>query len=194
MGRAQRHSDDDFVDAAAALFASGGDRALTMTSVSRQIGASNGAIYHRYPDRTALRAALWLRTARRFQTDYFDFLGDRPTVADVVAAGVWVTEWCRNHLAQAIVLQAGARAFHPDEWSDSARAELEALDAATRARVAGVVEGIAARTGRQRDEIAFTLFDLPLAAVRRHLLAGEPPPRRVDDLVRALTKAVLAPG
>ena len=41
------------------------------------------------------------------------------------------------------------------------------------------------------DQIAFALLDLPLAAVRRHLLAGEAPPKRVTTLVKNMVGLVL---
>ena len=185
------HSEDDFLRAAAESFATGGERALTMSSVSQRVGASNGSIYHRFPERTSMLAALWTRTARAFQRGYRDALGDPPTAAGIADAGVWVTEWCRDHVAEAMVLQAGVHTFSPDEWTASARAELAALDSATAEFVTRVIADVAARTGLPRDEVAFVMLDLPLAAVRRYLLAGNPPPRRTGELVRSLTQALL---
>ncbi|BDX33181.1 putative transcriptional regulator, TetR family protein [Mycobacterium antarcticum] len=192
MGRPPVHSDLDFLHAAAALFAGGGDRALTMSSVAREAGASNGSIYHRFPDRASLLAALWLRTTREFEHEYFAVLGDPPTRTGIVGAAAWVVDWCRGHVPEAIVLQAGIRAFNPTEWPESARADAAATDLATQSRIAAAVRAVAKQTGLPRDQIAFAMLDLPLAAVRPHLLAGEAPPNRVTALVRSLAERVLA--
>jgi hypothetical protein len=41
------------------------------------------------------------------------------------------------------------------------------------------------------DRVVFALADLPLAAVRRYLQAGETPPDSMDELVREASLAVL---
>ena len=192
MGRAAVHSEDDFLDAAAALFAAAGERRLTMTSVTQHVGASNGSIYHRFPERGALLAALWLRTSRRFQLAYREVLDDPPTVDGIVGAAAWVVDWCRGHLDEAVVLQAGVRAFSPDEWPESARTALQEVDSAAQQEIARVLKIVAKQTGLPRDQVGFAMLDLPLAAVRRYLLAGKPPPRPVTELVRSLTRTVLA--
>ncbi|MEZ0050211.1 AcrR family transcriptional regulator [Mycobacterium sp. MAA66] len=192
MGRPPVHSADDFLGAAARLFAAGGLRALTMNAVAREVGAPSGSVYHRYPDRAALLAALWMRTARRFQSGYLEVLGERPTADDAVRAAVWTVDWCRTHLPEAVVLQAGVRTFEPEEWSESACTELATMEDISQRRLSGIVRGLAKETGRPPDQITFAMLDLPLAAMRRHLLAGEPPPKRVTVLVRDLAGVILA--
>jgi AcrR family transcriptional regulator len=194
MGRPPLHRADDFLDAAARLFANGGVRALTMNAVARDIGAPSGSIYHRFSDRAALLAALWLRTARGFQGGYLEILGERPTPGTAVDAAVWTVDWCREHLDEAVVLQAGAEAFEPDQWSPSARAEMAALDDELRRRMGHVVRALANRAKRPNDQVAFAMLDLPLAAVRRHLRTGEPPPKRASKLVRDLASLIVGMG
>jgi AcrR family transcriptional regulator len=194
MGRPPLHREEDILDAAARLFAVEGIRGLTMNAVAREIGAPSGSIYHRYPDRAALLAALWLRTARGFQRGYLEILGERPTPDNAVRAAVWTVDWCRKHLAEAVVLQAGVQAFEPDQWPQSARSELAAADDELRKRMGRVARALATRTGRPADQVAFAMLDLPLAAVRRHLRVGEPPPRQVSRLVRDLVGVILATG
>ena len=191
MGRPPQHTADDFLDAAARLFVAGGARALTMNAVAREVGAPSGSIYHRFPDRAALLAALWLRTTAGFQRHYLDVLGEQPTPDTAVGAATWLVDWCRDHLPAAVVLQAGVRSFEPDEWSAAARTELAAAEDDSRRRLDKAVRTLARQTGRPADQIAFALLDLPLAAVRRHLLAGEPPPKRVTVLVRSMVGLVL---
>lgn len=193
MGRPATHTDETFLDAAAELFASGGARAVTMIAVARSVRAPSGSIYHRFPDRPALLAALWLRTVRRFQQAYREVLGPDPTPWDAVEATAWVVDWCRAHLSEAVVLQAGSRTFDREHWPAESLAELADLDAAMHRTISGTVRAVAAHTGRPHDQVAFAILDLPLAAVRRHLLAGEPPPPRTSRLVRALAQRLMLP-
>lgn len=191
MGRPAEHTEQDFIDAAAELFASGGARAVTMMAVARSVGAPSGSVYHRFPDRPALLAALWLRTLRRFQQAYRDVLGSDPTAQDAVEATAWIVDWCRENLSEAVVLQAGSRTFDREHWPAEAQAELADMDAAMQRLVANTVRAVAADTGRPQDQVAFAVLDLPLAAVRRHLLAGEPPPPRTTSLVRSLAERIM---
>lgn len=194
MGRPAAHDADQLLDAAAGLFAQGGARALTMAAVARAAGASSGSVYHRFPDRPSLLAALWLRTVSRFQEEYREVLGERPTPAGAVTAAAWMVTWCRDHLPEAIILQAGARAFDPATWSAADRKALAEHEAAVRDFGRRTVESIARQARRPRDQVAFTVIELPLAVMRSSLLAGRQPPLRDVDLVRGLAEAFLCPG
>ncbi|MFD3742979.1 TetR/AcrR family transcriptional regulator [Nocardia sp. NPDC058633] len=193
MGRSAIHTEDDFIDAAIQLFATHGQRAVTMGAVARELGASNGSIYHRFPDRITLLSAVWLRTSKRMQLRYRELLGEQPTPESATEVAVWLVEWCRDNLAEAQVLQAGARAFGRDEWSDSAKAEFDTMESARRRLFRAQVQVLAARTGRPPDQIAFVLLELPLAVVRPKLLAGRAPTEREAELVRGIADLVLAP-
>lgn len=190
MGRPATYSTESLLAVAADLFASGGTRALTMSAVARAAGAPSGSVYHRFPDRPALLAALWLGMVTRFQDDYRQVVGEEPTTEDAVAAAEWIVEWCRQNPAPAMVLQAGVRAFSPESWSTASKRELAEVETRQARDMDAVVERVAARTGVPEDETRFALFDLPLAAVRRHLIAGQAPPPRVRALVRDLSRAI----
>jgi hypothetical protein len=84
------------------------------------------------------------------------------------------------------------RAFEPDAWPDTARAELAAGDDALRRAMKAIVRQLAVQTEVPSDQIAFVMLDLPLAVVRRHLQAGEPPPKQATELVRGLAGRVLS--
>lgn len=190
MGRPAKHTADDFVDAAIELFAERGVRAVTLGAVAERLGAANGSIYYRFPDRASLLASIWLRTSARFETGYRDALGE-PTVDHAINAAVWIVDWCRTHVAEAQVLQAGARAFGPDEWPSDARAGLT-TDSDIRRESREIVHALAASTAATRDQIAFAMLELPIAVVRRSLQDGRAPSHRDADLVRSLVTLILA--
>ncbi len=162
-----------------------------MSAVARAAGAPSGSVYHRFPDRPALLAAVWLHAVEDFQDGYREALGDEPSPAAAVRASEWIVDWCRDRPGPAAVLQAGVRVFEPDTWSPSARAELDRIHERQARELKALGELISARTGLPRDQVLFVLMDVPLAAVRPHLLAGQVPPPRTRTMVRELMQAVL---
>lgn len=191
MGRTPVHTADTLLDAAVELFAGGGAQAVTMTAVARSADAPSGSVYHRFPDRPSLLAAMWLRTTRGFADGYRGALADQPTPASAIAAAVWCVDWCRAHPGQAAVLHAGRQTLRPEAWP----AELEAEHAdqvAVRDRyLAEAIRAIAAQADRPRDEVAFAMLDLPLGVVRRHLNAGEAVPESASDRVRRIATRIV---
>ncbi|WP_410873297.1 TetR/AcrR family transcriptional regulator [Nocardia sp. A7] len=191
MGRPPLHDRDSFLDSAARLFAAGGARSVTMAAVARTAGAPSGSVYHRFPDRPALLAALWLRSSRKFFDEYTRSVGTTPGLDDAIAASAWIVDWCRDNFAEATVLQAGTRAFEPDEWPQVARAELAEQAMAQKQALQAVVRALAVQSGHSHDRITFALIDMPLAAVRPYFNQGEPPPPRATELVRELAATLL---
>ncbi|MPY77444.1 MAG: hypothetical protein GEV04_02910 [Actinophytocola sp.] len=116
------------------------------------------------------------------------------SVQQAVAATAWVVDWCRANLPAALVIHAGVRTFEPDNWPDEARSRLATLDAELERFTGELIAALTDATGLPRDEIAFVLFDLPLAATRRHLLSQEPPDPGTTELVRSLATRLLAAG
>lgn len=170
MGRPAKRSADDFLDAAVALFARSGVRAVTLGAVADAVGAANGSVYHRFPDRPSLLAALWLRTSQRFEGAYRARLGE-PTVESTIATAVWVVEWCLENLAEAQVLQAGMRAFAPDAWPAEARAAATTDEEIGRELHASV-RRLVARTSAGPDEIAFAPRELAHRRPAHHCERG----------------------
>ncbi|MEV0334259.1 TetR/AcrR family transcriptional regulator [Nocardia sp. NPDC050717] len=195
MGRTATHSVEALLAAAAGLFASGGARALTMSAVARTAGAPSGSVYHRFPDRPALLAAVWVHTVRKFQDEYLRELGARPTPDDAVRAAEWIVDWCRRNPASAAVLQAGVHAFEPESWSAESTGAFEAVREQQAREIKALVASIATQAGLPADQAQFALFDLPLAVVRPYLIAGRTPPPKARTLVRELAARILkAPG
>jgi AcrR family transcriptional regulator len=192
MGRPPAHSVDDFVDAAVRLFAGGGARAVTMTSVAREVGVHSGSVYHRFPGRPALLAAVWLRTERRFHRQLLRVLGEHPGVEGVELASGWIVDWSRDNAGEAAVLHAGVRAFSPDTWPEGARAELAENVAARDRETARVVRALRAGTERDAEEILLALVDLPVAVVSRYLARGTVPPASATVLTMRIARLIMS--
>ncbi|MBV9515687.1 MAG: TetR/AcrR family transcriptional regulator, partial [Mycobacteriaceae bacterium] len=121
MPRPQRYHTDVLLDAAAALLASDGPAAVTMSAVARATGAPSGSMYHRFPTRAALCGQLWLRTQERFHTGVMAALaGESDRQNRCVAAARFTVGWCRRSPIDAQVLLVGADALGRAEWPKAA--------------------------------------------------------------------------
>ncbi|MGW2375160.1 TetR/AcrR family transcriptional regulator [Kitasatospora sp. NPDC001683] len=183
MSRPPRHDEATLLDAAVRLAAAGGPAAVTMSAVARESGAPNGSVYHRFPQRSALLAELWLRTLGEFHDAYLPVFAEHaePHLA-AGAAARQVVAWSRAHRERAVVLLHGVEAFGRAEWP---AAQLRRERQAAR-RVRQAVTGLAVRLGAETpldlDRVNLAVVGLPLAVVRRHLHAGTPLPGHAEEL------------
>lgn len=191
MGRPPRYDRDSLLDAATVLAAERGPQAVTMAALIDVTGAPSGSIYHRFPGRPALQAALWLRTLERFQAGFLAAMDIATGRAAALAAAAHTIAWSRTHPAGARVLLYGATDFGYESWPEPERVLL----ASRRAEVAAAIDALAGKLGSEgeegRERIALAVVDIPLALVRRHLNAGEALPegaeQAIEPAVRALT-------
>ncbi|MFE0025302.1 TetR/AcrR family transcriptional regulator [Amycolatopsis sp. NPDC059021] len=193
MGRPPAHTSAQFLDAAAALFAEGGVRAVTMAAVAKATDAPSGSVYHRFPDRPALLSELWLRALRDFQSTFITALGDADSVDAAAEAASGVVLWCRKNPAAARVLDAGKRAFGPADWSATAVAETAKADEELKAALKKATAKLPGITGSSDEEVVLALVEIPRAVVHRYLSAGRTPPPRAADLVARTVRKLLRP-
>lgn len=191
MGRAAVHTTSSLLDHALELFSAGGTKAVTMAAVARAAGAPSGSVYHRFADQQTLLGEMWLRTVERFEAAYVEALGPRPDAAAAVDAAAWTVTWCRAHPLDAALLHAGPHAIAPDGWSGDVGDRIAAQARRRVGRVRAAVKEVSSATGRPADEVAFAMFDLPLAVVRGHLGAGRGIPAGAVDHVRRLATRIL---
>lgn len=176
MARPRLHSDDQALDAALALFLSGGAGAVTTSAIASSSGAPTGSLYHRFGSRTDLLVELWLRTVRRFQTGLLAACSAAPPGVDrALAAASWTVDFVRSHPADARLLLACRREelLGTPTLSDHHLASLTTLNepvAALLRQLAREIHGSA--NARALEAITLAVVDLPYGAVRRHLRAG----------------------
>ncbi|MEW9552627.1 TetR family transcriptional regulator [Nonomuraea sp. NPDC050783] len=186
MGRSPKFSRDQILDAALAITAEGGPAAATMTAIAARLGAPIGSLYHRFGSHDLLLATLWTRTAHDFQRGFVTALA----AGDAEAAALHTPRWCRDHPAEAALLLLHRRRELAATWPAELGEDLDTLDG----RLADAVDSFVARhPGLTGDRLTFAVVDIPYGAVRRHLLAGHPPPPAIDELILAAARAVLAP-
>ncbi|SFW91335.1 TetR/AcrR family transcriptional regulator [Amycolatopsis australiensis] len=192
MGRPATYTTDRFLDAAVRLFAEGGARAVTMAATAKAAGAPNGSIYHRFPDRAALLARLWQRTARDFQDTFTAALADAAGVDAAVAAATSVVHWCREHPDGGRVLDAGMPAFSPESWSAEAKEAVAKDEAALRHALKNATRRLPSLTGCTDEEVVLALVEIPRAVVHRYLATGRTPPPKAVTLVERTVRKLLS--
>src|SRR3979490_3416915 len=182
--------DADFLTAARDLAGASGPASVTVSSVTRRLGAPVGSFYHRFASRDVLLANVWLDTALAFQTGFVAAI----KAGDGLAAALHTPVWVRSHLDDACVFLLHHRDdFVQGGWPAALTARVaqqaRRVDDCYRrfAHVAlGGVEAERLRLAR------FVLADVPKAAVGPHLLRREPPPPIIDEMITITYRAILS--
>jgi AcrR family transcriptional regulator len=180
----------DFLDAALALVAEGGPSAVTVASITGRLKAPIGSFYHRFASRDALLGELWLRTVLAFQQAN----AAAYEAGGGLAAALHVAAWVREHLDEACLLLLYHRDdFIHGEWPQALK---DGVAEQTRRFEAGFAKFARATFGDADAEAIrraqFVLAEMPVAAVRQHLLRREKPPPLVDELIRETYRAIVA--
>ncbi|MBP2478650.1 AcrR family transcriptional regulator [Crossiella equi] len=184
------HDTSAILDAAVRLLAAGSVDAITVAGVIREAGVSSGSVYHRFPNRAALLAAVWNRAVLGFHDELYGLFAGEP-VAAAAALGRRTVSWCRANPADARVLLAGLGAFEPAAWPEADRRAREADQARWDQHVRRLVTDLKAATGRGTAEVLLVVVDLPYAAVRRYLSVGRDIPASLAEVVERLVRTTL---
>jgi AcrR family transcriptional regulator len=188
MGRA-KFNQADFLTAALAIATERTLSAVTVASISERLGSPTGSFYHRFASRNVLLGALWLRTVLSFQQGVSAALD----AGDGLGAALHTPVWVREHLDEGRLLLLYHRDdFVQGEWPEELRERVAAQTqsiATGAGRFARLVFGHDGPEEIRRSQ--FLLAEVPVAAVRQHLVRREPPPPLVDQLIGATYRAVV---
>jgi len=193
VARPAKFTEDQILDATLQLVASGGPGAATMAAIAEEVGAPVGSLYHRFSSRELLLAGLWMRTVRRFQRGFLDALADSDVDAAATNAALHSLRWAREHLDETRVLLLHRREDLAARWPDELGDDLAQLNDGVAAALQEHARRRYGSDGPERmQHLLFALADVPYAAMRRYIAAGEPPPATIDDLVTTTCRCVLA--
>jgi AcrR family transcriptional regulator len=193
MPRPQLHSTDDILDAARELVLDGGARAATLDGIVAASGAPKGSVYHRFPTLNELLAAMWIRAVRRSQEHFLAALDDPDPMDAAIAAALALLDFAQTHPADARLLASLRRQDLITSIHDtSLRTALEELNAPIERAILELARRLHGRATRAAvEQTVFAVIDLPLGAVRRHLVAGDPLPRSLRGQLEAAARAAL---
>ena len=197
MGRPRLHSDDAILDAARDAVLQGGARSATLNEITKASRVPKGSVYHRYPSLNDLLAAMWMRAVRRAQTAFLDAVDQPDPLAAAVAGALSLHDFAKHHPADARLLASLRRLdLVNDVESGELRRELAQLNQPVERAVADLAKrlyGSASTSNVERALLA--VVDIPLGAMRRHLIAGSSLPGSLrGQLEAAVRAAVLEPG
>ena len=190
MARPARFSDSDLLDAAAEVAAANGPAATTISAIAEAAGAPTGSLYHRFPSRDVLLGTLWLDLIGQFQARWIAALD----ADDIEAAALHTPNWVRAHPREARLLLLYRREdFLAGAWPSALADRAEHVND----RAAAALRAFAARSlGDEKPatlrRARFALVEIPYAAVRACVAAGQRPPPDLDALVLTASRAVLA--
>jgi AcrR family transcriptional regulator len=189
MGRA-KFSHSDFLAAALAIVAEHGPSSVTVASISERLGSPTGSFYHRFASRNLLLGALWLQTVLDFQQGVSAAIN----AGDGLAAVLHTPAWVREHLEEGRLLLLYHRDdFVHGEWPEEFRDRVAALTQKMGTGFERFARLVFGHDGPEEYRLAqFLLAEVPVAAVRQHLLRREGPPKVVDRMIRITYRAIIA--
>jgi AcrR family transcriptional regulator len=179
----------DFLAAALALASEHGPSAVTVAAISARLKSPTGSFYHRFASRDALLAQLWFDTVLAFQQGIEAALD----AGDGLRAALHTPAWVREHLDEGRVLLLYHRDdFVHGDWPQALRDGLAEQARLGEARLRKFARDNFGRAGPNEIRRAqFVLAEVPVAAVRQHLIRREPPPKLVDELIRTTYRALV---
>ena len=191
MGRAQ-FDRAGFVTAARALIVERGPQAVTVDSVAERIGAPKGSFYYRFASRDALLGELWLETVLAYQKGFVAAI----EMGDGLGAALHTPAWARRHLDDARLLMLYSRHdFVQGEWPAPLKRgvadQAERFEGCLRAFARNAFKGVGPAHMRRAT---FVLAEVPVAAVKPHLMRRERPPKLVDELITKTYHAIVGAG
>ena len=193
MPRPAKHDESRILNAAAAIAAKRGPKAATITAIGAAIGAPSGSIYQRFRTRDELLGRLWLSKARVFQ-DHFERALQHPDPRQAgLEAALSLPRTARVDFEGARIMLLHRREdFLSPGWPPEMKREAERLGK----QVSGLLVHVTKRlfgknTVASRQAAMFAVLDVPFAAVRRAIAAGEPPAEAIDRLITTAYFAII---
>jgi AcrR family transcriptional regulator len=193
VGRPPLHTEEAILDAARTLVLEGGARSATLNAIAQASGAPKGSVYHRFASLNELLAAMWARAVRRSQKVFIEALQEPDAMRAAVAAALSIYDFARREPADARLLASLRR----EDLIESVEAprlqrELAELNRPLQDALAELARRLFGDV--TRDELERTVcavVDLPIGAIRRHLIAGGQLPETIPDQLAAAVRAAL---
>jgi AcrR family transcriptional regulator len=194
--RHAQHLAEDILDAARGLVLEHGVQSATVDAIARESGAPVGSLYHRFGSRTRLLAELWMRAARRSQAAFLAAARHAEPEQAAVDAALSIYDFVQQHRQDARLLVS----FRREDLLHDARSprlirELKELNRPLEDAVTDLARRLFGKATRKTaEQTALAVIDLPLGAVRRHLVAGSELPPWLRDQLAAVVRTVLRGG
>jgi AcrR family transcriptional regulator len=188
------HSDDAILDAARGLVLDRGARATTIDAIAAASGAPKGSLYHRFESVSDLLAQMWIRAARRAQEHFLAQLDEPDATQAALAAAVSLHDFSALHRADARMLASMRREDLVEApVAPRLQRELAELNRPLEVAIGALAERLFGRaTAASVEATVAATADIPLGAIRRHLVAGSEFPPGLRDQITAAAEAALS--
>ena len=192
MGRNAIFDESQFIAAARMIVAGEGPAGLSMQKIAMTAGATTGSVYHRFASLDTILALTWLDAAERFQNGFAARLHGETKFYDAVLAGsLFTPQFSREFPDEAgVLLRCDARELVAKDLAPELQVRLKKLQRQLRRLMLDTLARFPGRrTARNQNTermalLQFLLVDMPLAAVRPHLLNRQRPPVYIDTFVQ----------
>jgi AcrR family transcriptional regulator len=193
MARLALHQPDEILDATRGLILHDGVRGATIDAIARRSGAPVGSLYHRFGSRDRLMAKLWVRAARRSQAIFVAAAQHPDAEQGAVNAALSIYEFVRRHPEDARLLVSFRREdLIRDARSPKLLRELKELNRPLQAALCALARRLFGKaTAPAVEQTALAVIDIPMGALRRHLVAGSAIPPALPQLLETAVRAVL---
>jgi len=193
VARPAKFTPETILTAASEIVALHGPGAATMGEIAARIGAPNGSLYHRFRSRDELLGRLWLLKAAFYQNAFARTLDEPNARQAAINAASSLPKTCRSDFAGARIMLLHRREdFMSEGWPKPMQEEAARLRKQARDVLGAFTVRLFGKNTKQAQRTtSFAILDVPFAAVRRYVEAGEMPPPQVDDLIEAATTAIL---
>ncbi len=187
------HSEEAILDVARSLVLGGGARATTIDAIAVASGAPKGSLSHRFASLNDLLAEMWIRAVRRSQAEFIAALQAPDAMEAAIAAAGSLCEFSSTNRPDARLL-ASMRREDLIEMPLSPRLaqQLDELNRPLEVAFVDLARRLFGRASRSAVEATIcAVADIPLGALRRHLIAGSALPGGLREQIEAATKAAL---
>ena len=159
---------------------------VSMGVLLDRAGISSGSLYHRFGSREGVLASAWLDAVQAFQAKFLKALqSGLPTAGE--DAAVATPKFCRTDRDRALILMSCRQSeFLGQGTPEPLRTRIRDVNAVTMS----AVEAFSSARGIDIETCRMALIGIPLGAVRLYL-PHRPVPRRLDDMVRTASAALI---
>jgi AcrR family transcriptional regulator len=193
MTRLTQHPADDILDATRRLVLDKGVKSATVDAIAAESGAPVGSLYHRFGSRDGLLAELWVRAVRRSQAAFIAAAEHPDPEEAAVRAALSIHDFVRRHREDATLLAS----FRRHDLIREARSpglirELKELNRPLEEALARLARRLFGKPTRAAmEQTVLAVVDIPMGAVRRHLLAGSELPDALAEHLETAVRAIL---
>jgi AcrR family transcriptional regulator len=190
MTRLVLHRADAILDATRGLVLERGIRGATVDAIARRSRAPVGSLYHRFGSRDRLLVEMWVRAVHRSQAAFIAAAQHQDSEQAAVNAALSILEFVQRHRDDARLLVSFRREdlIHAAPSARLIR-ELKQLNRPLEAAVTELARRLFGRANADTVEhTIFAVIDIPMGAIRRHLIAGKDLPGVLPDLLEAAVR------